>query len=126
MNFYHSAKVTLLPIQCEESFGLTLVESMAAGTPVIAYAKGAIPEIIKDGETGFIVNASKDDIRGNWITKAYGLEGLCEALQRLYNMSPIRYLEMRKNCVRHVNDNFKASRMVDQYEALYAELISQN
>lgn len=125
-NFYHSAKVTLLPVQCEESFGLTLVESMAAGTPVIAYAKGAIPEIIKDGETGFIVNASKDDIRGNWITKSYGLEGLCEALERLYNMSERQYSEMRKNCITHVYNNFTASRMADQYEALYTKLTAQN
>jgi glycosyltransferase involved in cell wall biosynthesis len=122
-NFYHSAKVTLLPIQCEESFGLTLVESMAAGTPVIAYAKGAVPEIIKDGETGFIVNASKDDIRGNWITKSYGLEGLCEALERLYIMSEKQYSEMRKNCITHVCDNFTSLRMANQYESLYTELI---
>lgn len=124
-NFYYSAKVTLLPIQCEESFGLTLVESMAAGTPVIAYAKGAVPEIVKDGETGFLVNASEDDIRGNWITKSYGLEGLCEALERLYNMSERQYSEMRKNCIANVCDNFTASRMADQYESLYTELIGK-
>lgn len=125
-NFYHSAKVTLLPIKCEESFGLTLVESMATGTPVIAYAKGAIPEIIKDGETGFIVNESKDDIRGNWITKSYGVEGFCEALERLYNMSESQYLKMRKNCIEHICNNFTASLMADKYEYLYTQLISKN
>lgn len=125
VNFYHSAKVTLLPVKCEESFGLTLVESMAAGTPVIAYAKGAVPEIVKDGETGFIVNESKDDIRGNWITQAYGLEGLCEALERLYNMTTKQYLEIRKNCINHVLNNFTALRMANQYESLYTELIEK-
>ncbi|MFT8889893.1 MAG: glycosyltransferase [Ethanoligenens sp.] len=124
--FYYAAKATLLPIQCEESFGLTLVESMAAGTPVVAYAKGAIPEIIVDGQTGFIVNESENDIRGEWITKSYGKDGLCEALERIYSMPDAVYKEMRKNCIEHVKNNFTALHMAEKYEKLYANLIENS
>ena len=59
-----------------------MIEAMACGTPVIAFAKGSVPEVVKDGVTGFIVNASDDDIRGDWIIKKTGIEGLCEAVEK--------------------------------------------
>ncbi|MFA5137103.1 MAG: glycosyltransferase, partial [Patescibacteria group bacterium] len=62
---YQQSKVFLFPLKWDEPFGLTMIESMSCGTPVIAYARGSVPEIVKDGETGFIVNPSDDDIRGN-------------------------------------------------------------
>ena len=76
-------KLFLFPIQWEEPFGLVMIESMACGTPVVAFARGSVPEVIKDGETGFVVNPSDDDIRGNFIIKKTGLEGLCEAVERI-------------------------------------------
>ena len=51
---YRRARALLAPVQCHEPFGLTLIESLACGTPVIASRMGAFPEIIKDGETGFL------------------------------------------------------------------------
>lgn len=123
INFYRTAKAALIPIQCEESFGLTFVEAMAAGTPVITYARGAAPEIIKDGETGFIINSSKDDIRGDWVIKECGLRGLCEAIERIYSMPQNDYINMRKACRNHVEEHFTLDRMVDQYESLYFEAL---
>ena len=50
-----SARALLHPIAFDEPFGLSVVEAMAAGTPVIAYARGSMPEIIDHGRTGFLV-----------------------------------------------------------------------
>lgn len=123
--YYQKAKAFLFPVQWEEPFGLTMAESMACGTPVITYARGAVPEIIKDGETGFIVNPSDKDIRGDWIVKKTGIDGLCEAVERIYAMPEEEYKQMRKNCRAHVEKNFTVERMVDEYEKLYEKIIEK-
>ncbi|MCX7881441.1 MAG: glycosyltransferase family 4 protein [Patescibacteria group bacterium] len=124
LKYYQNAKALLLPIMWEEPFGLMFIESMACGTPVVAFARGSVPEVIKDGETGFIVNPSDDDIRGDWIIKKTGIEGLCEAVERIYSMSEKQYLEMRRACRAHVEKHFTVERMVDEYEKVYNEIIN--
>ncbi len=123
---YQHAKAMIAPLSWEEPFGLTMIESMACGTPVIAYARGSVPEVIKDGETGFIVNSSEEDKRGDWIIKKTGIEGLCEAVERMYALPEEEYKQMRKNCRAHVEKYFTVERMVDQYETLYKEIIEKN
>jgi len=59
-NVLGGALALLHPISFDEPFGLSLVESMACGTPVVAFNRGSMPEIIRDGETGYIV----EDIEG--------------------------------------------------------------
>src|SRR6185437_5576865 len=54
--FLGEAKAVLFPISWPEPFGLVLIEAMACGTPVIAYRSGAVPEILEEGLTGFIVD----------------------------------------------------------------------
>lgn len=122
-HFYQNAKFFLFPIRWEEPFGLVMIEAMATGTPVVAFARGSVPEIMKDGETGFIVNPSDDDIRGDWIIKKTGIEGLCEAVGRIYSMSEEEYLQMRKNCRAHVEKNFTVEKMVDEYEKVYRNIL---
>lgn len=117
------SKLFFFPIQWEEPFGLVMIEAMACGAPVVAYARGSVPEVIKDGETGFIVNSSDDDIRGDWIIKKTGIEGLCEAVERIYSMSESEYGQMRRNCRLHVEKNFTVERMVDEYEKLYKGIL---
>lgn len=117
------SKVFLFPIKWEEPFGLTMIEAMACGTPVIAYARGSVPEIIKDGVTGFIVNSSDNDIRGNFIVKKTGLNGLEEAVKKIYSLSEDEYKSMRHNCRIHVEKNFNVKRMVDDHEKLYQQII---
>lgn len=122
--FLQKAKVALFPIQWEEPFGMTLIEAMACGTPVAAFARGSVPEIVKDGETGFIVNSSDSDIRGDWIIKKTGIEGLTEAIKRIYSMPQDQYQNMRRACRKHVEEKFTVDRMVDGYEQVYKKVLS--
>jgi glycosyltransferase involved in cell wall biosynthesis len=121
---YQANKVFLFPVLWEEPFGLVMIESMACGTPVIAYARGSVPEIIKDGETGFIVNPSAKDKRGDWIIKKTGIAGLCEAVERMYAMPDKKYQAMRNACRIHVENNFTVERMVDNYVNAYKKVLT--
>ena len=125
IKLYGNAKAFLFPILWEEPFGLVMLEAMSCGTPVIAYAQGAIPEVIMDGKTGFIVNRSNDDIRGDWIIKKTGVDGLAEAIERIYSMNNAEYLAMRQKSRQHVEENFGIDHMVDKYEKLY-EMLAGN
>lgn len=120
------SKCFLFPIIWEEPFGLVIIESMATGTPVVAFAQGSVPEIIKDGETGYIVNVSNDDIRGDWLIKKTGIEGFQEAVEKIYSLPNHKYQEMRKACREHVEKNFTVERMVDKYEKVYQQIIATN
>jgi|GEM_PF-153323 len=120
--FYRRGKLFLFPLQWEEPFGLILIESMASGTPVVAFARGAVPEVIKDGQTGFLVNPSKADIRGNWQIKKTGLEGIMEAVERIYHLPEEEYLQMRRACREHVEKNFSIEKMVERYEEVFKEV----
>src|SRR5690349_17363962 len=61
--FLGGARALLFPIDWPEPFGLVMIEAMACGTPVIAFNRGSVPEIIEDGVTGFIVNSVGEAIR---------------------------------------------------------------
>lgn len=58
--FLSGAVALIFPIQWREPFGLVMIEAMACGTPVIAYNKGAVSEVVEDGVTGFIVNTLEE------------------------------------------------------------------
>jgi glycosyltransferase involved in cell wall biosynthesis len=120
---FFRGRALISPLQWEEPFGLVMIEAMACGTPIIAYARGSVPEVVKDGETGFIVNSSKEDNRGDWIIKKTGIEGLREAIQRIHALSETEYRAIRNNCRKHVEDNFTTKHMVDGYEKIYRNII---
>jgi glycosyltransferase involved in cell wall biosynthesis len=86
----------LFPIEWEEPFGLVMIESMACGTPVIATARGAVPEVIEHGRSGIIV----EDYR--IIPEAL------EAADRLDSRELRRYVEERFSPMRMVSDYGKA------------------
>lgn len=120
------ARLMLFPIQWDEPFGLVMIEAMATGTPVVAFARGSVPEIIQDGVTGFIVNPSDDDIRGDFIIKKTGIEGMCEAVERIYSLSESDYKQMRYNSRKRVEEHFSEDVMIHNYENLYKEILSGN
>lgn len=88
-------------INFAEPFGLSMVEAMACGTPVVARGHGSVPEIVRHGETGFIVG------------------GVEEAVAVL---PEVAWLD-RARARRHVADNFSLERMVDGYIRVYREVI---
>ena len=118
---YQKAKAFLFPINWEEPFGLVMIEAMACGTPVIAYNRGSVSEIVRDGLTGFIVDPSDQQVQseGKWIIKKKGVEGLVEAVKRIGEID-------RRVCRKHAEDNFNVSKMVENYERLYREIIEEN
>jgi glycosyltransferase involved in cell wall biosynthesis len=96
-----SAAALLHPIAFAEPFGLSVVEAMATGTPVIAYPRGSMPEVIDEGVTGFLVADT-----------AQAAEAV-EAASRLDRTGVRRVAERR----------FSAARMVADYLAIYGELV---
>ncbi|MBK9013981.1 MAG: glycosyltransferase family 4 protein [Saprospiraceae bacterium] len=97
-----NAAAMLHPINFEEPFGLSVVESMLCGTPVIAYKKGAMPELIKHGETGFLVGNMEE------ATAAVGEIG---GINRL-------------DCHHHAFKNFSRQRMAADYWQAYQRILS--
>jgi glycosyltransferase involved in cell wall biosynthesis len=100
-DFLSGAVGLLVPIDWPEPFGLVMIEAMACGTPVIAYNRGSVPEIIEDGRTGFIV---EDEI------SAVADVGRLGELDR----AAIR---------RHFEERFTARRMALDYVNTYQEMI---
>ncbi len=100
---YQTAAALLFPIRWEEPFGLVMIEAMATGTPVIAYNRGSVPEIIIDGKTGFIVDPKE------------GVKGLVQAIKRIDEID-------RMACRRHVERYFSLATMIAGYEAVYKKV----
>ena len=126
VSLMQKAKAFLMTINWEEPFGLVMIEAMACGTPVVAFARGSVPEIVKDGETGFIINPSDDDVRGDWIIKKTGFEGLCEAVNKLYSLSQEEYKQMRLACRKRVEERFTIEKMVEEYEKVYQDVLNSH
>ncbi|MHA1150493.1 MAG: glycosyltransferase family 4 protein [Promethearchaeota archaeon] len=95
-----NAYALLHPINFNEPFGLSVVEAMACGTPVIAFNRGSMPEVIKDKETGFLVKS---------------IEQAVNVLDDIKDIS-------RLNCRKWVKQNFSADRMVEDYIKIYERI----
>ena len=91
----------MFPLQWEEPFGMVLIEAMACGTPVLSLARGAVPEVVVDGVTGFVRQDAS---------------GLTEALDHLDEIDP-------STCRRHVEENFGPDKMVAGYEQVYRDCL---
>ena len=98
--WYRYAEATLFPIRWGEPFGMVLIESMASGTPVLAFGKGSVPEIVRDGETGFIVDS---------------VDEMAAAVGRVSELN-------RAGSWQHVQANFSVDRMATAYASLYREV----
>jgi glycosyltransferase involved in cell wall biosynthesis len=102
--FFGNAMALLFPINWPEPFGLSMIEAMACGTPVIAYRNGSVPEVIEQGITGFIV----DDI-----------DAAVRAVEQIGSLS-------RWRCRQEFKRRFTAGRMARDYAAVYQKLMNAN
>jgi glycosyltransferase involved in cell wall biosynthesis len=97
-----NALALLHPINFNEPFGLSVAEAMLCGTPVIAFNRGSMPELIKHEETGFLVNT---------------VDEAAEAVKSIKNIN-------RKNCYDWAVSQFSCNKMVDDYLSLYRHILA--
>lgn len=100
IEYLKKAKCLLFPILWEEPFGLVMAEALACGTPVVAFRRGSVPEIIQDGVNGFIVD---------------NVDEMAEAVGKTDTI----YAE---KCRESVENRFSVKRMVDEYESVFKEI----
>lgn len=98
---YAAAGALLMPIVWEEPFGLVMAEAQACGTPVIAFGRGSAREVVKHGETGFVVDNADE---------------MVEAVQRAHEINPA-------DCRRLMEERFDVPVMADRYLELYRRII---
>jgi glycosyltransferase involved in cell wall biosynthesis len=96
------ARALLHPIRFEEPFGLSVVEAMACGTPVVAFRRGSMPEVVRNGVTGFLV------------------ETVDEAVAAVARIGELE----RRACRRWVGERFSQRRMVHDYLEVYERVLS--
>lgn len=101
--FLGNAIALLFPIDWAEPFGLVMIEALACGTPVIARPCGSVPEILRDGVTGFVSSS---------------IEGLVQGVHRISTIS-------RERCRAEFEARFTADVMAAKYEQLYYRLIDE-
>lgn len=102
VKYFQKAQAMLAPVQWQEPFGLTLAEANACGTPVIAFNRGAIPEVIKDGTTGYVVDNS------------------AEMIMALDTIDRIK----RQDCRNHAVSKFSRELMVKNYEKTLKSIVA--
>jgi len=100
--FLKKALAFIFPLQWEEPFGITVIEAMAAGTPVITFPRGSMAEIVKNGKTGFLVKT------------------LDEMLEKIKEIGKIK----REDCRKWVEENFTVEKMVENYEKVFYKILS--
>lgn len=98
-----NAYALLHPINFNEPFGLSVVESMACGTPVLAFNRGSMPEIIQNGINGFLVSS---------------VEEMADRIKDITNIS-------RENCRKTVECRFTQEKMVKEYIEVYKEILER-
>lgn len=106
--FLGNAKALLVPSLFNEPFGMVTLEAFACGTPVIALNSGALPEVIEDGKTGFIVDKSDDETQI--------VNGLVKALNDIETIDP-------HACRAAYESNFTLETMVNEHIKVYSKLV---
>jgi glycosyltransferase involved in cell wall biosynthesis len=101
-SFLGNTMALLFPIDWPEPFGIVMIEAMACGTPVIAYPRGSVPEIVEDGKTGYIVKNVHEAV---------------EAVKRVSSLS-------RRTCRQVFEQRFSSTRMAHDYLGLYRRAMS--
>lgn len=109
---FYNAKALLFTSRIDEAFGLVMTEAMACGTPIIAFDRGPVREIVKDGETGFLV-------------KDGDIAGLVKAIDKINNLSGSEERKMRDNCRKTVEKRFSLDIMTSEYLETYQQILNE-
>lgn len=104
IEYLRNAKGLLFPTQYDEVFGLVMIEAMACGTPVIAWNKGSVPEVIQDKHTGFVVDS---------------VDKMVQAIKNIDKIS-------RQACRERAERYFSIEKMVQGYERVYLRIIEDH
>src|SRR3989344_4361237 len=110
IDFLKHARACVLPQTWDEPFGMVFIESMAVGTPIITFKRGSASEIVKNRETGFLVEPQ------------LGVDGIKEAIKKIQTMSESDYQQLRKNCRLHVEATFTAEKMSQNHIQMYQKI----
>lgn len=113
-SYYGRAKAFLMTPNWDEAFGLVIAEAMSCGTPVIAFNKGSISEIVEDGKTGYLSSYEN------------GVDGLAANVEKLFNLNDEDYKQMSLNSRKRVEENFTVEKMVDGYENVYKKVLEES
>jgi glycosyltransferase involved in cell wall biosynthesis len=103
---FATARAVLCPVDAEESYGLVAAEAQAAGTPVVAFARGALGEVVDDGVTGYLVEPGD-------IGRAVAAVESVDAIDR-------------RRCRQHAVENLNLATCLDGHEALYASIAANH
>ncbi len=102
--FLGNATALLFPIDWPEPFGLVMIEAMSCGTPVVAYSNGSVPEIIRNGVNGYIVNNQEEAVA---------------AIQKITELD-------RRQCREDFVERFSVERMASDYIELYEHILESD
>lgn len=108
--FYKNAKSFIMPIQWPEPFGLTMIESMACGTPVIVNKFGSVSEVMKNYETGIVIDKFSSDKEN--------VDMIIEAINNISHISP-------NDCRKDVEERFSIKEEANRYLELYNQIINK-
>ncbi len=104
ISLIQNAKAIIFPTLLQETFGYVLIEAMSCGTPVIAFPNGSVPEIIKDGKTGFLVNTEEE---------------MAAAIAKIHTID-------RKEVRKRAEQLFSLKKMIRHYDSVYQRAIQEN
>lgn len=104
VKYYQNASALLVPIQWQEPFGLTMAEANACGTPVIAYNRGSVPELIENGVNGYVVNNSAEMIL---------------AIEKIDKID-------RAACRKRIEKKFTIQHMINNYDRVLRSIVDEH
>lgn len=104
VEYLQQAKALLFPTQTQEAFGISMIEAMSCGTPVIGWSSGSIPEVVQDGETGYVVKT---------------VVNMSRAIKALKKIN-------RQDCRKRAEKLFSVEKMVSGYEKVFSRVIDRH
>lgn len=103
IEYLKNAKGLIFPASPDEVFGMVMIEALSCGTPVIGYKTAAVPEVVKDGKTGYLVKDAK---------------GIVKAIEKINKIN-------RFDCRKRAEDFFSVRKMVEGYERVYERVAEE-